>query len=360
MSIIKPTAVIWKKRAKKSIKAMLAKLKRSNTELRPHFKTHQSSIIGEWFREEGINKITVSSVEMANYFANHNWKDITIAFSINILEIQEINSLAKKLDSLNLLVENLEAVDILERRLTSNVKIWIKIDTGYKRTGISSENFEEILKLVVKIKNANNLSFLGLLTHAGHAYTKSNKKKEEIYYSSWEQMNSIKKNLEKRGHSNILLSYGDTPSCSIIENFKGFDEIRPGNFVLYDLFQLSINSCKEEDISIVIACPIVAKHKDRNEITIYGGGVHFSKDFLKYEDTADPFYGYLVQKKDDGSWGKIRKDDYLKSISQEHGILKVSSETFKKFDIGDLAYVIPIHSCMAMDLLKNSIFILNK
>ena len=73
---------------------------------------------------------------MAVYFANHNWRDITIAFPINILEIQEINSLAMKLDSLNLLVENTESIECLENKLTKKVKIWIKIDIGYKRTGI--------------------------------------------------------------------------------------------------------------------------------------------------------------------------------------------------------------------------------
>ncbi|OLS20228.1 MAG: D-threo-3-hydroxyaspartate dehydratase [Candidatus Heimdallarchaeota archaeon LC_3] len=322
MSIIKPTAVIWKTRAKNSIKSMLDKVSNSNIELRPHFKTHQSSILGEWFREEGVNKITVSSVEMAVYFANHNWRDITIAFPINILEIQEINSLAMKLDSLNLLVENTESIECLENKLTKKVKIWIKIDIGYKRTGIYFENFKEILVLVIKMKKTKNLEFIGLLTHAGHTYTQSNQRKREIFFSSLKKMTILKQNLDREGFSNVKLSYGDTPSCSIIENFKGFDEIRPGNFVLYDLTQFTINSCEEKDISIAIACPIVAKHKDRMEIIIYGGGVHFSKDYLKVDDSSESFYGYLVEKNADGTWGEINKTNYLKSINQEHRIFQ--------------------------------------
>ena len=71
---------------------MAAKAKNNNIIFRPHFKTHQSKKVGEWFREEGVDKITVSSVSMAKYFIEHNWKDITIAFPFNILEIDDINS----------------------------------------------------------------------------------------------------------------------------------------------------------------------------------------------------------------------------------------------------------------------------
>ncbi|OLS20229.1 MAG: D-threo-3-hydroxyaspartate dehydratase, partial [Candidatus Heimdallarchaeota archaeon LC_3] len=137
-----------------------------------------------------------------------------------------------------------------------------------------------------------------------------------------------------------------------------FDEIRPGNFVLYDLTQFTINSCEEKDISIAIACPIVAKHKDRMEIIIYGGGVHFSKDYLKVDDSSESFYGYLVEKNADGTWGEINKTNYLKSINQEHGILKVNKKTFDELKIGEIIYILPIHSCMSMDLLKNSVFLI--
>ena len=47
---------------------MARKAKDNGLIFRPHFKTHQSIEIGEWFRESGVNKITVSSLTMANYF----------------------------------------------------------------------------------------------------------------------------------------------------------------------------------------------------------------------------------------------------------------------------------------------------
>ena len=86
---------------------MLTKARRNNIRLRPHFKTHQSAEVGEWLREEGVQYITVSSLFMAEYFAAAGWTDITVAFPVNLLEIDRINQLTTKC-TLNLLVESVE------------------------------------------------------------------------------------------------------------------------------------------------------------------------------------------------------------------------------------------------------------
>ncbi len=79
---------------------MAQKAKAHNLIFRPHFKTHQSAEIGNWFKDEGVNKITVSSVQMAEYFAESGWKDILIAFPVNIRETEQINRLASKIKSI--------------------------------------------------------------------------------------------------------------------------------------------------------------------------------------------------------------------------------------------------------------------
>src|SRR6476620_10300974 len=89
--ITRPTLLLDEARCRRNIERMASKARRSNVRFRPHFKTHQSAQIGEWFREAGVNAITVSSVKMAEYFASHGWDDITIAFPANWREIEAIN-----------------------------------------------------------------------------------------------------------------------------------------------------------------------------------------------------------------------------------------------------------------------------
>ena len=129
MNIIRPTLILDKEKCLRNIERMAKKAETLSLDFRPHFKTHQSAEIGEWFRQYGVQKITVSSVQMASFFASHGWTDITIAFPVNILEIDDINILAGKI-KLNLLIENKEALLSLDKFIRFPVGIFIKVDTG--------------------------------------------------------------------------------------------------------------------------------------------------------------------------------------------------------------------------------------
>lgn len=340
MQIKRPTLIIDQDKVVANVKKMLKKLENSKTSFRPHFKTHQSSDVGEWLRELGVNKITVSSVKMAEYFAKNDWDDITIAFPVNIREIDEINNLALKIN-LGLLVESDLVIDFLSTNLSTGVNCWIKIDVGYRRTGIPWDKHDEILELARHILNSPKLRFSGLLTHAGHSYHMPTKKEKiALHNKTINRLNKIRTYLEKQGISDIKLSTGDTPTASIVESFEGIDEIRPGNFVFYDLAQVKLGSCQDKEIACVVACPVVAKHKQRNELVIYGGKVHFSKDFLEEEDGI-VYYGKMAEKTPSG-WGGIIEGCYMRRISQEHGMIKVTDEIFNDIDIGDIIYVFPV------------------
>jgi len=346
----KPTLLLDKGTALQNINRMAAKAKGSGVRFRPHFKTHQSAQVGEWFHEVGVNSITVSSVEMAMYFAQYGWKDITIAFPVNILEIDSINKLASSIQ-LNLLVESEEAVSFLSKNLQEAVDVWIKVDVGYHRTGISWDHFDEIIALARQIQKSSKMVFKGLLTHSGHAYhTHSATEVTNIYNETVQRLNELRKHLITEGFNDTQVSIGDTPSCSIVDDFSDVDEIRPGNFVFCDIMQLNIGSCEEKDIAVVVACPVVAKHWERNEIVIYGGAVHLSKEFIVNE-SGTKIFGYVTLLEKNG-WSTMIKNTYISSLSQEHGIVKTDNDFFNKINIGDILLVLPVHSCLTVNLLK--------
>jgi len=148
----------------------------------------------------------------------------------------------------------------------------------------------------------------------------------------------------------VLVSLGDSPTCSVAEDFTGVDEIRPGNFVFYDLTQNKIGSNPLTQIAVAMACPIVAIHKDRSEIVIYGGGVHFSKDRL--EDVEGTIFGRVVEKIENG-WGNVIPNMYVNSLSQEHGVITVPTSEIENYTIGDHLLILPVHSCMTANLMKS-------
>ena len=346
--ITTPTLVLDEVKCKKNIIKMVDKANHHHVVLRPHFKTHQSLEIGRWFKEVGITKITASSLSMADYFSPE-WDDITVAFPINILEIEKINDLANRI-TLNVLVESEQSMTFLGENVTAPLGIFIKIDVGTHRSGINHENLSLISSLVTITERYPNLIFKGFLGHAGHTYhCRSESCIKEIHNESQNIMTKLKSNFMDK-YPSLTISLGDTPGCSVGDIFSGLDEIRPGNFVFYDLMQSRIGSTTNDNISVAVACPIVAIHYDRSEIVVYGGGVHFSKDRLENEPEGT-IYGRVARSVGKG-WGDIIPGMYIHKVSQEHGILTVPKDEMKKYKIGDLLMILPVHSCMTADLLK--------
>lgn len=346
--ISKPTLILDKKKCKENINTMFSKSKRHHLEFRPHFKTHQSLEVGSWFKEVGVTKITVSSISMAEYFAEQ-WNDITIAFPTNILEIEPINTLAKKI-TLNLCKENEESISYLSKHLKFKVNILLKMDVGYHRTGINPSN-SNLMNTILDIIDANPLlNFIGFLGHAGHTYKcRTNEAIKNEHSKSLRIMAKLKDKYATR-YPNLIISLGDTPSCSVSDDFSGVDEIRPGNFVFYDLTQNLIGSNSIAQIAVALACPIVAIHKERSEIVVYGGGVHFSKDRIETEKGL--VFGRVVEK-GVNSWGDLIPNTYVKSLSQEHGTISVPKGDLDNYKIGDYLMVLPVHSCMAGNTMKS-------
>jgi len=341
--VTEPVLFIDEQKCRCNIERMAEKASRHKVLLRPHFKTHQSWQIGEWFRDAGIRCITVSSLRMAAYFAAYGWDDITVAFPVNTLEHERINLLARHI-SLGLLVADTEGVRRLSDIIRHPVNVWIKIDTGARRTGVLPEDKATIDNIIRIIEKSDCLSLSGFLTHAGQSYNCRNHNDIiKIHHESVDLLARVAEGY-RSAWPDLRISVGDTPASSVAEDFSKVSEIRPGNFVFFDLMQVSISSCKNSDIAVAVACPVVARHADRNEIIIYGGGIHFSKEFIETGD-GRKVYGELVLANEE-TWGEPVEGCYLSRLSQEHGTLKVTDDMFRQIAVGDTVVVLPVHSCM--------------
>lgn len=348
MKLTEPTLLLDKGKCLKNITQIVEKAKKNNLMFRPHFKTHQSQEIGRWFRDLRVEKITASSLKMAEYFAEDGWQDITVAFPVNVHEIERINTLAKKI-KLNLLIISPETIQQLADGLKSPVNVFIEVDCGDHRTGVNANDFTTIDQILSEISRFDKLNFKGFLTHGGHSYGVRGDKNAllNLHRKSVDAVTPLRAKYSAQ-FPDLIISYGDTPTCSIAEDFTGIDEIRPGNLVFYDVVQSEIGSCTLDQIAVALACPVVAKYPERNEFVIYGGGVHLSKDSLILADGQKSF-GKVVDLNENG-WETVETGAFLKSLSQEHGVVYAPNEYLEQIKIGDFIGVMPIHSCMTVDL----------
>ncbi len=90
-------------------------------------------------------------------------------------------------------------------------------------------------------------------------------------------------------------------------------------------------------------------HAGRNEIVIHGGGVHLSKESIT-DKSGENYYGVAVAL-DNYTWSVKDVIGKVTKLSQKHGIIK-RKDDINKIGIEDMIAVIPIHSCLTTNLMK--------
>jgi D-serine deaminase-like pyridoxal phosphate-dependent protein len=350
-AITRPTLLIDRAKAVANIERMAGKARSGGVVLRPHFKTHQTIEVGRWFRDAGIDRIAVSSVSMANFFAADGWTDIMVAFPVNLREIEEINHLARY-TNLSLTVSSCGVMPMLSSKIQVPVSVFLEIDVGAGRTGFAPNDFKKMNLAIEQAAGNPNIRLAGLMTHAGHTYQAQNLVEiQRIHKTGMELLSNLKSHFTG-SLPNLALSWGDTPTCAIATDYYSADEIRPGNFVYYDLMQWQLGVCSLHDIAVAVAAPVVALHPERNEIVVYTGAVHLSKE-VAHCPAGKPHYGMVVMPEPTGRWKIPEEPVYLRRISQEHGVIATDEALSWRLAPGDLVGILPVHSCLTADLLRH-------
>jgi len=351
LGFIRPGVLIDADRTRANIRRMADRAAASGVLFRPHFKTHQSGSVGQWFRDLGVTRITVSSLDMAAYFADFDWTDITLAVVVNPLELPSLAELAQRLKEkggrLGLTVDSVATAAALRAVDDLPVTVWLKVDGGYGRTGLRWDDTAGLQTVTDALGPA--LRPAGLLAHSGHSYgARGPARLQEIWSESVHRLQAARNALGPE----IKLSLGDTPCCSTVADFTGVDEVRPGNFVFYDLMQLDIGACAADDLAAAAVCPVLGVYPERGQMVLHGGAVHLAKESLTLPD-GRPCYGKLGTEADGPD--RVIHAAPLVSLSQEHGTVQIDDpDDFQRIcgDLipGDLVRVWPVHSCLTCDL----------
>jgi D-serine deaminase-like pyridoxal phosphate-dependent protein len=354
-AVDRPTLVVDRSRAERNIARMATKAAASGVRFRPHQKTHNNVEIGEWFRAAGVRAITVSSVEHAVTFADAGWDDITIAFPLVTRALPIIRDLASRV-RLGVLVESTEAAAALDG-VAHALDVWIDVDAGYGRSGVRWDDAER-LAAVGRAVAATAHRLRGVLTHSGGTYHAPDHSAIRANWAATAARLAAARDAiaATTGVAGLEISVGDTPGCSVMPRFDGVDEVRPGNFVFFDLQQLALGVCGEDDLALAIACPIVGVYPERGEAVIHGGSVQLSRDGAPGPGDGE-HYGRLAIVGEDG-WRPLPVEaGYVRAISQEHGVLRVAPEVLAQLRVGGLAFIIPAHACLPANLIRDWLII---
>lgn len=343
-SLKTPSLLLDVMRVRRNGERMSEIARQNNLRLRPHIKTHKCIEVARIQTSGHDGAITVSTLAEARAFANHGFSDITYAVPTEPGKFADAIDILKGGVKLNLLTDDAETMRLLDD-VAGNAgvafEVFVKIDVGTHRVGVEPHTAEatEIPRL---ISDSKNLTFAGILTHAGHSYNA--KSIDEILAVARHERDSMVElagRLRRQGIEVPIVSIGSTPTMSTIDHLNGIDEIRPGNYIFFDAFQATLGSCSFDDTALTVLTAVIHKDHTRKRLVVDAGAVALSKDRGPVGLDPDCGYGHVLDL--DGSETGMR----VTGMSQEHGEIDAADgRLFDRIKVGDRLRILANHSCL--------------
>lgn len=341
-----PSLILDRSRVLRNIARMQARAAALGVTLRPHLKTAKSAVIAELAAGKG-GPITVSTLAEAEYFAKAGFRDITYAVPMAPQKLDRAAALIRQGVDLKLITDHPAVAQAIAAAGTArgvSFRVLIKIDCGLGRAGIPPDS-DLLLPLAQALQQPGAL-LAGVLTHAGHSYgATSSAEIERIAEAERLAVVTAAGRLRAAGFACPIVSVGSTPTALYARHLEGITEMRPGNFVFFDLFQAGLGACGLQDVAVAVLATVVAHHPGRNHLLIDAGGLALSKD--TGANTHTPGTGY----------GRVRRPGAalpipglsIYDVHQEHGLIggpKAAAMDFAAYPPGSRLLVLPNHVCM--------------
>ena len=339
-----PALLLDAERVRRNAERISDIAKRNNVRLRPHIKTHKCIEIGRLQTAGHDAAITVSTLAEARVFSGNGFSDITYAVPIERGKFEHAIELVRDGVQLKLLTDDsLAARQLDEAAGEAGIKfdVFLKVDCGTHRCGVEP-HAPEAVEIPRQISDAANLSFAGILTHAGHSYNARNT--DEIVEVARHERDCMVELAEKLRGLCIdvpTVTIGSTPTINHIDHLKGVDEVRPGNYIFFDAYQATLGSCAFSDCALTVLAAVCHIDRRRGRLVVDAGAIALSKD--RGPTDLDPACGYGHVLDLDGNDTGLR----VTSLSQEHGEIKpVDGSTIEDWCVGDRIRILANHSCL--------------
>lgn len=341
-----PALLACRPRIERNAERMRKKAEQHDVTLRPHLKTAKSADIARIAHGGETGPGTVSTLAEADYFLEHGFADLTYAVSITPNKLDHVDALLERGARLRLLVSGEGGAAAFAAAVAANgrrYEVMLEVDCGDHRTGMAPGD-AELLKAARTLHAAADIDLVGLLTHGGHSY--GCRTANAIAKVADDERNALlaaQAELRSAGIDAACLSSGSTPTAVLGNNYDGLTELRPGVYLVGDLFQMQLGVCHFEDIAVSVLATIIAVDPARNRLVIDAGALALSKDRSTADAPVDFGFGMVVDE-----FG--RAPGMLMTVvgvSQEHGVVTADGDIdYGRWAVGGRVRVLPNHACM--------------
>ena len=343
-----PAVVVDRERLLRNIVWAQALATARGVRLRPHVKTHKCNEIAQLQLEHGAAGITASKVDEALVFIDAGVASVTVAYPLlDQRKIRRLLTAAKQHGTdLRMVVDTHEGAELLAAvaaELRRDVGALIEIDVGLRRCGMIEGN-PAIVEVAQFIENSERLRFVGLLSHAGHAYGSADAAQAaEIAANECGILQRVRAGLEGAGIQVDEVSVGSTPTVLASETYDGITEIRPGNYVFMDRTPLRLGLISLEQVALTVLTTVVSRN-DTYLITDAGSKV-LTSDLGAHGTAGTGGYGLAFEMNEEATAAAMPLN--VVKLSEEHGFIAHGD---RSIPIGTKLRIVPNHSCPVVNL----------
>ncbi|RVB80590.1 MULTISPECIES: alanine racemase [unclassified Mesorhizobium] len=340
-----PFAYLDMRRLRRNLARMQAIADRHGVALRPHIKTHKSVEIARLQLALGAIGVTASKPSEALPFIQAGAPSLLLAFPIIDAErLRGLSALAAEHETATTFILDSEAgADALAdaaRQAGRIFDVHIKIDVGLGRVGVLPMS-SALTTLGEVVARNPKLRLTGLISHAGHGYGATSRSMlAQISRQERLLMLETRQRLAPLGLP-LRITVGSTPTVLATDDFSGIDEIRPGNYALFDLTAERLGLATEDEIALGVVTTVVSRTSQH--YIVDAGSKALTSDLGPHSSGGLAGYGriLLADSQDAGTRLTVR------CLSEEHGFVPREDTDLPT---GTRLLVLPNHSCPVVNL----------
>ncbi len=273
-------------------------------------------------------------------------KDLTYAVGIAAHKLDRVGAIRRDHGAdLAVIVDSTVQVDAVSawcRDAGDRLPVLIEVDADGHRSGVNPRDADLLRAIGERV--AAGAELRGVLLHAGDSYGLSDPEKlaaaAEEERAAAVQAAGI---LREAGLPCPVVSVGSTPTARYARDLTGVTEVRAGVFMMGDLFQAGVGSCKVDDIAVSVLATVIGHRPDKGWIITDAGWMAMSRDRGTARQAVDQGYGLVCDLA-----GRPYPDLLVADANQEHGVValrKGSGATLPDLPIGSRVRVLPNHAC---------------
>ena len=326
-----PALLIYKDRAKQNIEKAIA-LVHSVEQLRPHVKTHKLLEVSTMMMESGIHKFKCATIAEAEMLGMAKAKDVLIAFPMVGPKIKRLQALKQKYSNtkFSCLIDNIDtAKDLSDEFINDKTDVYIDLNVGMNRTGISSDN---ALNLYKNALNLSGINIIGIHAYDGHIHDSDVLQRKHKADKVFQLISLVQLEIEKFAEKKLKIVVGGSPTFSIHALAHEDVEVSPGTFIFWDAGYKETMPDFDFLWAGIIATRVISII---NETTLCLDLGHKS---IAAENPLPRI--------------KFLSNDEIIPIGQSEEHLVVQVENTDKYAVGDVWYGVPIHICPTVALHK--------